>query len=469
VSSMRRRLLVWLLLTVLLGGLAAASVVFYQARKQVNELFDYQLRQLALALRDRAYSPTQLAEALREEAGSDFVIQVWSPDGRLLYGSHPNLEAPGPVAPGFGDVETSSGAWRVFATFHRGLTIQVAQHRLAREALALGAALRTLIPFLLVLPLMGWLIWKLVGREVKVLEATAQAVARRSPESLEPIDASTAPTEVQPLMSALNGLLARLGAALTQQRQFIADAAHELRTPLTALRLQLQLAERARDAAERDKAHAALREGIARAVHVVEQLLALARADPEAPHAARSAVDLAELAHSVVREFDAAAAARGLALALDAPQPVVIEGNRVTLHALMENLLDNAIRYSGRDAGANDCQAAGADDGQDTSKDDDLDAGADDGRAAGTETVDIRVRREGGDAVFEVEDRGPGIAPAERERVFDRFYRGESAAEGGTGLGLAIIRRIAERHGGRVELLDAPAARGLLARVVIPA
>jgi two-component system OmpR family sensor kinase len=435
---MRKRLLVWLLLTVLLGGLVAASVVFYQARKQVNELFDYQLRQLALALRDRAYSPTQLAEALREEAGSDFVIQVWSPDGRLLYGSHPNLEAPGPVSPGFGDVGTSSGQWRVFATFHRGLTIQVAQHRLAREALALGAALRTLIPFLLVLPLMGWLIWKLVGREVKVLEVTAQAVARRSPESLEPIDASTAPTEVQPLMSALNGLLGRLGTALTQQRQFIADAAHELRTPLTALRLQLQLAERARDEAERDRAHAALREGIGRAVHVVEQLLALARADPEARNnVAHNPVDLADLARNVAQEFDAAAAARGLALALDAPEPVVIEGNRATLHALMESLVDNAIRYSGQGPGA--------------------------------ERVEVRVRREGSDAVFEVEDRGPGIPPPERERVFDRFYRGEFAAEGGTGLGLAIVRRVAERHGGRVDLLDAPGGRGLLARVVVPA
>jgi len=433
-SSMRKRLLVWLLLTVLLGGLVAASVVFYQARKQVNELFDYQLRQLALALRDRAYSPAQLAEALREEAGSDFVIQVWSPDGRVLYGSHPNLDAPGPVSPGFGDVETRSGQWRVFATFHRGLTIQVAQHRLAREALALGAALRTLIPFLLVLPLMGWLIWKLVGREVKVLEVTAQAVARRSPESLEPIDASTAPTEVQPLMSALNGLLGRLGTALTQQRQFIADAAHELRTPLTALRLQLQLAERARDEAERDRAHAALREGIGRAVHVVEQLLALARADPEARnHVAHSPVDLADLARSVVQEFDAAAGARGLALQLDAREPVVIEGNRATLHALMENLVDNAIRYSGE----------------------------------GGSEVAIRVRKEGGEAIFEVEDRGSGIPAAERERVFDRFYRGESAAEGGTGLGLAIVRRVAERHGGRVELLDAPGGRGLLVKVTL--
>ncbi len=430
-TSMRRRLLVWLLLAVLLGGLTAAVVVFYQARQQANQLFDYQLRQLALALRDRSYSPGELAEALREEAGSDFVIQVWSPDGRLVYGSHSHLDAPGPVSPGFADVETSLGRWRVFATYHRGLTIQVAQHRLAREALALAAAWRTLLPFLLVLPVMGWLIWRLMGREVKVLETTAQAIARRNPESLEPIDAASVPEEVQPLVDSLNGLMGRLGTALAQQRQFIADAAHELRTPLTALRLQLQLAERARDEAERARAHAVLREGIGRAVHVVEQLLALARADPEAGNVAASAVDLGEVARAVVHELEAAAAAKGLAVRLEAAEAVIVHGNRATLHALAENLLDNAIRYS--DAGP----------------------------------IEVRVRREAPHAILEVEDRGPGIAPPERERVFDRFYRGESAGEGGSGLGLAIVRRVAERHGGRVELLDAPGGRGLLARVVL--
>ena len=422
-TSIRRRLLVWLLLAMLLGGLAASVVVFYQARKQANELFDYQLRQLALALRDRSFSPGELAQALRDEAGSDFVIQVWSPDARLMYSTHPTLDVPGAVSPGFADVETSLGSWRVFATFHRGLTIQVAQHSLAREALAFGAAWRTLIPFLLVLPLMGWLIWRLVGREVKVLEATASAVARRNPESLEPIDAESVPEEVQPLVDSLNGLMGRLGAALSQQRQFIADAAHELRTPLTALRLQLQLAERARDEAERERAHGVLREGIARAVHVVEQLLSLARADPEAGKVAIAPVDLAELARTVVAEFPG--------VSLEAAEPVTVEGNRATLHALMENLVDNAVRH-------------------------------------GATPIVARVYARDREAVFEVEDRGPGIAAAERERVFDRFYRGESAAEGGSGLGLAIVRRIAERHGGRVELLDPVDAKGLLARVSLP-
>ncbi|HEY4997571.1 MAG TPA: ATP-binding protein [Usitatibacter sp.] len=429
--SMRRRLLYWLLSTVLVAGLAATAVVFYQARQQANQLFDYQLRQLAMTLRDRTFQPNELAEALQGAQGLDFVIDVWSADGRLLYESHPGILVPVSSQPGFSDVKTKLGTWRVFTTWYRGLTIQVAQYQLAREALALGAAWRTLAPFLLALPLMGWLIWRLVGREVKFLETTAQAVARRTPESLDPIESEAVPEEVQPLVDALNGLMARLGGALAQQRQFIADAAHELRTPLTALRLQLQLAERARDSEERAKAHAMLNEGIMRATHVVEQLLTLARADPEATAKGWSAVDLAELAHDVVLAHEAEASAKAIALTERAEGPVSIEGDRPALRAMMDNLVDNAVRYT----------ASGA--------------------------VTVRVRREAGRAIFEVEDSGPGIPAEERERVFARFYRGESAAEGGSGLGLAIARRIVERHGGKVDLLDGAEGRGLRVRVTL--
>ncbi len=435
--SMRRRLLVWLLSSVLLAGLLATLVVFYQSRQQANDMFDYQLSQLALTLRDRSYAPSELAAALRGTKGLDFVIQVWAPDGRLLYASHPEYVLPVASHLGLADIETNAGTWRVFSAWHDGLTIQVAQHRLAREALALGVALRTLAPFLFALPLMGWLIWRLVGREARVLASTARAVAKRTPESLDPIEDEAVPEEVRPLVDALNGLMGRLGGALAQQRRFIADAAHELRTPLTALKLQLQLAERAQDSAEREKAHATLREGIARATHVVEQLLTLARADPEAAGVPRVAVDLQELARQVVQSEEAAAAARGMKIELDSRLRgndasggnAAIVGDRAALRALLENLLDNAMRH-------------------------------------GAGPVTVRAYRVGAGAVIEVEDRGGGIAPAERERVFDRFYRGEAASEGGTGLGLSIVRRIAERHGGAVELRDAPGG-GLVVRVTL--
>jgi two-component system, OmpR family, sensor kinase len=431
--SMRRRLLFWLLVSVLAGGLSAAAVVFFQARAEANDLFDYQLRQLALTLRDRTFSARQLAEALQGEEASDFVIQVWGQDGSRLYVSHPNLRVPGAVQLGFSNIETPEGRWRVFAIQQRGLTIQVAQPAAVRDDLALAAAWRTLIPFLVALPLMGFLIWRLVGREVKFLESTAQAVAKRSPESLEPIGGKRIPEEIQPLVGALNGLLGRLGSALAHQRQFIADAAHELRTPLTALRLQLQLAERARDEAEREKAHGMLREGIARAVHLVEQLLTLARQDPDAPTATPAAVDIAELARTIVQAEENAAAGKGLALATHADGPVMVRGDRAALRALLENLVDNALRYTS------------------------------------TGSVSVRAYRKGADAILEVEDSGPGIPAAERARVFDRFYRGEAVAAGGTGLGLAIVRRITERHGGRVELLDPQGGQGLLVRVTFPA
>ena len=435
--SLRRQLLAWSLAIVLLGGLIAGGVVFYQARQQAGELFDYQLRQLAFTLRDRDFNPSQIAEALSGE-GLDFVIQVWGPESRLLYRSHPQIQVPGPSAPGFTDVETSLGTWRVFTIWHRGLWIQVSQHRLAREALAFAAAFRTLLPFLLALPLMGFLIWRLVGREVQVLKRTAQAVAQRTPESLAPIEAESVPEEVQPLVDSLNGLLGRLGAALAQQRQFIADAAHELRTPLTALRLQLQLAERAPDEAARRKAHADLQQGINRAVHLVEQLLTLARADPEAGTAARSAVDLMELAQTAAQGLEAAAAERGARIAVELRDgPLVVAGVPAALRTLLDNLLDNALRHGAPGKMVSD-------------------------------TIFVRAYRRDGRGVLEVEDAGPGIPAEERGRVFDRFYRTDQAAEGGSGLGLAIVRRIAQSHGGQVELAEGGGGRGLLARVVLP-
>ncbi len=423
--SMRRRLLFWVLFCVLVGGLVASAVVFFQARAQANELFDYQLRQLALTPR--------FAEVLQGEEALDFVIEVWSADGSPLYESHPHLLVPAPVQLGFNDVASPQGRFRTFAIQQRGLTIQVAQPMADRDELALRAAWRTLFPYLVALPLMGFLIWRLVGHEVRFLETTARAVAKRSPRSLEPIGGAMVPEEVQPLVDALNGLLGRLGAALGQQQQFIADAAHELRTPLTALRLQLQLAERANDPADRQKAHAMLREGIARASRMVEQLLTLARADPEAQSSARAPTDIGALAREVVEGNQVGAAAKGLELVLDAAQPVVVDGDRVALRALMENLVDNAIRYT----------------------------------AEGS--IRVGAFKDSTDAVFEVEDTGAGIPREERGRVFDRFYRGTSATERGTGLGLAIVRRIAERHGGSVALDEGAGGRGLRVRVALPA
>ncbi len=431
--SLRRRLLFWLLTSVLAGGLLASSVVFFQALGETNAIFDYQLRQLALSLRDRQFSRAAVVEALQGEDVPDLAIQAWAPDGTLLYDSAPGAGLPSVVRLGLSTLSTPRGAWRLYATQLRGLTIQVAQPTAVRDRLAAQAAGRTLLPFLVALPLMGLLIWRLVGRELAPLERTAEAVARRSPASLEPIPAGDAPEEMRGLIDSLNTLLGRLDAALESQRRFVADAAHELRSPLTALSLQLQLATRARTEEKRAQAHESLRQGVERATRLVEQLLALARQSPDAPAEPLAPVDLAALARGAVEHHAAAAAAKGLDLACVGAGPLAIQGERGALAVLADNLVGNAVRYTPAE-----------------------------GR------VRVSTGADAGTAFLTVADDGPGIPPGERERVFHRFYRGADAGGPGSGLGLAIVKEVADRHGATVTLSDGLGGRGLRVRVAFP-
>lgn len=433
-NSIRRKLLLWLLAAVLIAGMAAAWGVYRQARAELDEVFDYHLRQMALSLRDGSFGvPVAGPEEFASEF--DFAIQIWNRDGVRLYFSRPDAVLPNRARLGYDNVETRSGAWRVFSIQERGATIQVAQPMHIRNRLAASSALRTLLPFLLLLPLLGLLVWIAVGRELRPLESVARAVRLRSATALDPLPEERLPDEVSPLVSALNDLLARLSRALTVQREFVADAAHELRTPLAALRLQMQLAERAQSAEDRAAAFTTLKGGLERATRVVEQLLTLARQEPDAAAPKHEPVDLAVLARSVVGDRSAIAEARDIDLGVADARPLVINGDPDGLHTALANLVDNALRYTPRG-----------------------------GR------VDVSVHREGDTAVLAVIDNGPGIPAADRSRVFDRFYRRADAAgdSAGSGLGLAIVQEIARRHGATVTLDDAPAGTGLAARLRIP-
>ena len=431
--SLRRNLLFWILTSVFVGGVLAAAVVFFQALGEANEIFDYQLRQIALTLRDRSFSTVALAEALKGEEKVDLAIRVWGVHGELLYDSRPGAGLPVALRLGLDTVAAPTGTWRSYTVQQRGLTIQVAQPEAVRDRLALGAAARTLLPFVVALPLMGFLIWRQVGRALAPLERTAQAVARRSPTSLEPLPRAGAPEEMRPLIHAINDLLGRLDVALGSQRRFVADAAHELRNPLTALSLQLQLAARARTDETRASAHEALRQGVDRATHLVEQLLALARQSPGAPAEPTVPVDLAFIARISQSRHAAAAAAKGIDLAIDGLASVPVQGEPSALSRLADNLVDNAVRYT----------PAGG-------------------------TVRIAAGNDSRGAWLAVTDDGPGIPPSERERVFDRFYRLGAANVPGSGLGLAIVKEVADRHGARVRLEDGPEGHGLRVRVDFP-
>jgi two-component system OmpR family sensor kinase len=280
VTSIRRQLLVWLLALLLAAGSLAAVGLYFKIRDEANDLFDYQLRQVALSLRDRTLEQGDPSRA--EEAQYDFVIQIWDPSGRRVYSSHPYSALPNRARLGFETVRTTGGSWRVYSVHWPHRTIQVAQPLDVRRQLAQGLAVRALLPFAALIPVLGALIWIIVGWGLRPLRRVAADVATRSTDALAPLPEAGLPLEVRPLVQSLNELLTRLERSLGAQRAFVADAAPQLRTPLTALRLQAQIAERARTDEQRSAAFARLNDGLGRTIHVVQQMLALARQEPDA-------------------------------------------------------------------------------------------------------------------------------------------------------------------------------------------
>ena len=428
-KSIRRNLLLALLGTMCAAMLIAGWATYRAAHHEADALFDYHLRQIALSVRDQTFlgSPDFLAN----DENLDYVIRVWDLSGLTVYYSKPHESLPELTQLGYSIAETSEGEWRVFATQYHGLTIAVAQPMRVRNRLATDAAWNTLRPFFFLLPVVGMLVWVLVGLGLRPLARLAESVRKRTPDSLAPLPDEGLPEEIQPLAASLNDLLARLQAAFAAQRDFVADAAHELRTPLTALQLQTQLVERAAGETERGAALDELKRGLQRTGHTVQQLLTLARLEPGAVSMPSVRVELATLAREAVVEQTRVAEARDIDLGLaEVDSRAVVMGDAEALRILLSNLLANALRYTPRG-----------------------------GR------VDVSCRMRDGQPVLEIADTGPGIPEAERERVFDRFYRRPGEQESGSGLGLAIVRAIADRHDAVVSL-HAAQGGGLLARVV---
>jgi len=431
VGSIRARLLLSLLAMLAVAAGLMALVTYRNVLAETETLFDYQLRQMALSLRDQGEIAPDQAGAFADEE-LDFVVQIWSVDGRAIYASRQHSELPSRALLGFADIGAGGRTWRTFSVAARDRVIQVAQPLAIRQRLAASAALRSVAPLLVVVPLMLLLAGWLVTRALAPLRRLSAELRARDARSLAPLRTAGLPDEAVPLVGGLNALLERLAAALDAQRAFVADAAHELRSPLTALKLQLELLRRSTDASTRAEATAQLAGGIERAVRLVEQLLALARSEPDAP-AARVRLDLAELARTTLAGLAALAASRGSTLSLQAAAPVWLDGEAAGLAALVRNLVDNALQHAPRGA-----------------------------------RVEVEVRHEGGArALLRVDDSGPGIPAADRARVFDRFYR-RGDNDTGSGLGLAIVHAVARRHGGEVTLGDAPLG-GLRVEVRLPA
>ena len=432
--SIRRRLLVALLGALLGAGLIAAIATYIAVRDEVDSLLDEELRQIALSLRDHSQLDLARLQRASDDPELRALVQIWDPAFERPYSSRPIDPLPRVKTEGFDTLVHEGREWRIYATPSGKQTIQVAQPTALRAELAARSAARLLLPVVVLLPFLGLLTWWIVGRGLAPLSDVARTLSQRDPTSLRPVQVQSLPIEVLPLVESLNALLQRLDAAFDTQRRFAADAAHELRTPLTALTLQIQLAERAQSEQERAVALERMEQGVKRATRLVQQLLIMARLEPEAAVRDTGPINIAALAIVVASELQPLAAEKSITLEVDAPLPAWILGQEDALRILLRNLIDNAIRYS---------------------------------TPAGK--VDVSVRTTGTDVQLTLQDHGPGIPEDERERVFDRFYRGRNAEAGGSGLGLAIVRQIAEMHGATVTLSAGDAPTGLRAVASFPA
>jgi signal transduction histidine kinase len=430
-NSIRARLLLALIILVAFVSVLAAVVTYERVLNETSTLFDYQLRQMALSLRGQI-SLVPRIEVPPDQGDSDFVVQIWDIFGARTYLSRPGLPMINQTVLGYADLRLHGEDWRAFGLQMPAGVIQIAQPLRVREELARGAAVRVTIPLALLLPIMILAVAWSVRRGLLPLQYVTAEVQRRDARSLTPLSENDLPEEIAPLVGELNRLLARLQDAFAAQQAFISDAAHELRSPLTALRLQLQLLERAGDETAAREARIRLGDAVERAIHLAEQLLTLARSDWKEQVGGFGKMDLAAAAAAAITDTHDLALARQIDLSLEADPNVGVRGDPEAMRIMIRNLVDNAVRYT---------------------------------PATGSVRVRCRAATEG--ALLEVIDTGPGIAAADRERVFDRFYRRATAPEGGTGLGLAIVRAIAEKHGARVALEEAPSG-GLCVAVRFP-
>lgn len=432
--SIQRTLLVSLTAALVVGTAAVLFATYVNAYVQIARTFDEELVRIAEA--------AHLSEDWREpgrmripRTGFNLSVRAYDARGTMYFETAaPSMPdaAPKHYETGHAEVQAPGGPWRLYTHAEPGGVVQVAYPHATRRALARELSLRMVLPELLFIPLLVLFMAWVVRRGLAPLRQVSQRVEDRDASRLDPLPTGDVPAELRPLIEEINALLGRLAASMAAQRRFVTDAAHELRTPVAALSLQVQVAERAARPAERSAAFGELRKGTERATRMVEQLLRLAQLAPDALPPSLEPVDLASVAREVVGEMAARASAEGIDLGADAADAAPVLGARAELHSLITNLVDNALRYAPR----------------------------------GSE-VTVRVSSEAAHVAMAVIDAGPGIPPAEREAVFERFQRRPGDSTPGTGLGLAIARTIVERHGGAISLEDA-LPRGLAARVHLP-
>jgi two-component system sensor histidine kinase TctE len=450
--SLFGEILDWMLTPLLLLWPVSLALTWLVAQSIAGKPFDRALEynvtalaQLVTVHNNRAAFnlPQPAREILRADDSDQVYYQVLGSKGELLSGERdfplpPEDEKPAPGETRLRDDEMRGLDVRVAYTWVRieapgaqPALVQVAETREKRSVLATEIIKGVMLPQLAILPVAVLLVWLALVRGIKPLSELEERIRQRKPDDLSPLDEKVVPLEVAPLVSSVNDLLARLKHSIATQKRFLADAAHQLKTPLAGLRMQADLAQREQmDTEQLKQSLKQIGRSSMRATHTVNQLLSLARAETSGKALVRQPCDLAALAIEAVRDTVPRAMDKHIDLGYDGAQPgsagVTLQGNPTLLKEMIRNLLDNAVNYTPSSA-----------------------------RQPGVVTARVLADPFSGVQVLQVEDTGPGIPEAERELVFQPFYRALGTNVDGSGLGLPIVLEIARQHGASVEIEDA--------------
>ncbi|TWG84239.1 two-component system sensor histidine kinase TctE [Cupriavidus gilardii J11] len=457
--SLFGEILDWMLAPLLLLWPLSIAVTYLVAKSIANGPYDRALESSAIVLSQQVREvngrvtlqlPLSAREILRADESDSVYYQVVGTRGELVAGdrdlplpvdedrAHAGLVSLRDERMGGNDVRVAytyvnvPGVPESRPELHPGsrdgvqgsqpVLVQVAETLDKRARLANEIIKGVILPQFVILPLAVLLVWFGLSRGLAPLTAIQQRIRARNPGDTSPIDEQAAPQEITPLVASFNELLERLNQSVQTQKRFIADAAHQMKTPLAGLRMQAELAQREQSPEELRKSLAQIAGSSERTAHLVTQLLSLARMENYGGTGNMAPLDLSSLAREVVKDWLPQAWARRIDLGLEASDhPVMVQGNRLMLTEMLNNLIDNAIRYT---------------------------------PPGGHATVRVAADPFEPFAYLDVDDTGPGIPVAERSRVMERFYRVLGTSTEGSGLGLAIVREIVQQHGGEVVIDD---------------
>lgn len=439
-ESVQLKLSFTLSLAILVVAIVAGIFSFLSAFDEAHELQDDVLRQVAQLMDRQRLSPAPPTTDVRPkdvDEESRVIVQYLGEanPSEASVDAGGTLPLPTTLADGLHTLEIGGELFRVLVkTTAAGERIAVAQEAGFRNEIARDGALRTVMPFLILVPVLLLIVADLVRKMFRPIAALSKEIDLRAEQELHPVEDRHLPVEVRPFAVAINRLLARVGQSMDSQRRFVADAAHELRSPLTALSLQAERladAEMSRMARER---LTVLRQGIERGRSLLDQLLTLAKAQ-SATDTPKSPVSVQGIYRRVLEDLMPLAEAKHIDIGVEGTQDAEVWASELDMIALVKNLVDNAIRYT-----------------------------PEGGR------VDLSVGISEGKAELRVQDSGPSIPLAERDRVFDPFYRTLGSEQIGSGLGLSIVQTIAHRIGAeiRLDFVDETQQTGLKVSVIVP-